>query len=248
MKKLSVIISLLLCTQVFGAITHVANDVTGSCNSDIASTCAVSYTPTNTGDELVVTGGMFVGVSGVTLTSITDNASGGSSSYTCDFSGTTPLGTGVIAWVCRTCSVKASVTSVTATFSSFGVSHYPGIVITEFTGQKSSACLDQISTSATATGTAVTTSALTPAVTGELSIAFIVEITFASSYAGTNGWTCVNKTDPNNNVTAQCWQIISGTSSTAATATGPNVTWAAYQAMYLPPASGPPPGQFPRVQ
>lgn len=234
-----VIIAILaLCASSWGAITHVANDVTGTCNSDVATTCAVSYTPVSAGDMLVVSGDMFIDATGTTLNSIIDNGASGGSSYTCDVNVAGPTFGAVLQWVCRTCVSKSGITTVTANFSAGGANQWPGIIIVEFSGA-AGACLGQVSAATTDTNATVTTAALTPVVSGELSIASILEITGNFlDYTGTNGWTCVNVVDPNTNKSAQCWKVVSGTGSTAATATGTLLQWQAYQVLYLPALGG----------
>lgn len=222
-----------------GVLTHVSNDGNGSCSSDVSATCAISYTPTQAGDVVVISGDMFIGVSGVTLNSVTDNGGGGSSTYNCEVNGSTsPVsGTAIIFWMCRTLNVKASVTTITLTFSAAGTSHYPGVNIMEFhdSAGAGTSTFDQVSGSNTATSGSVSTLALTPAVTGELSLMGIFQSTSASfTFTGTNGWTCQNKADPNTNISALCWQIISGTGSTTATATITSLQWIAWQSMYKP--------------
>jgi membrane-bound inhibitor of C-type lysozyme len=138
---------LLLCSPAFGAIARTGTPASHDCAS--ATTCTVTYSPT-AGNGLVV----FVQDNATaTISSVTDNAAGGSSTYTSIFSGAcNTSGSTYNCGLYVACNVKAA-TVITANFS---VADAGAIIVSEYTGQALATCGDQTSASVTGSSTAFT--------------------------------------------------------------------------------------------
>jgi hypothetical protein len=121
----------------------------GSANCASATTCPITYSST-AGNGLVV----FVQDNGTaTISSVTDNAAGGSSTYTSIFNGAcNTSGSSYNCGLFIACNVKAA-TTITANFS---VADAGAIIVSEYTGQLTASCVDQTSVSATGSSASFT--------------------------------------------------------------------------------------------
>lgn len=187
---------------------------------------AVTYSPT-AGNAVFVFCNWYVAGNGGTV-AVTDNSA---STYTADIQGSEgPF----LLTLHRCLSVNSGVTTITATPSQT-ITAEPAIIVLEFSGVAS---FDQVTAqkASTTVSSAGSTNALTPAVTGELSLGHLFQSTNNSAWSGTNGWTAVTKTDSNGNELGAIYKVISGTASTTATFSIPagDVNYWAYQAMYTP--------------
>jgi hypothetical protein len=182
MKRWGWIVTLcVLCSLgfFFFAIGRTGTPTSKDCAS--ATTCVLTYTAT-AGDGLLI----FVMDNGTaTVNTPTDNAAGGSSTYTSLFSGACNPPTGAYncgLWIA--CNVKAF-TTITANFS---VADVGAMMVAEYTGQSTTACNDVVSTAATGTGTAMTagttatTAQAAELVAGAFLIDALVTITGSGAY------------------------------------------------------------------
>ena len=193
---------------------------------------AITYSPTAGHQVLVVAqvGSASAGAS----TGVTDNATGGSTTYTNDLNNTASLRGNNNFAIYHTCNVKSGVTSITLANSSTGSSE-TSIVVLEFSGGSSSSCFDQVSAGVSDTsGSQTSTSccSLTPAGGSELSVGLIFLQGFESA-TGTSGYTCVSALNGDFfDNTAACYKIPASSPQlvTASWSSGSN--WYAFQSQY----------------
>jgi hypothetical protein len=181
---------------------------------------------------------VFVQTNGTaTISSVTDNGSGGSSTYASIFNGACNTPGGYNCGLFYTCNTKASVTTVTANYS---VSDAGSIIVAEYSGMATSSCNDQASTGATGSGTIQTAGSITTTQAAELLIgAFLADgsTVFATqgSYLAVKSQNCsacaseIGMTD----------QIVAATNTYSATATTAptSVTWNGHTASFKAAAS-----------
>jgi hypothetical protein len=213
---------LLLCSHVaFGAIARTGTPTSADCATS-ATTCPVSYSPV-AGHGLLV----YVQNNGTaTVSSVTDNAAGGSSTYSSIFSGACNTTAG--SYNCGlfvACNVKAA-TTITGNFS---VADSGAIIVSEYTGQLTASCADVVSTSATGTGTAATAgTTATTAQADELVVgAFLAD--GANAYSGSGSYTTLKSQGCSvcGSEIGLVDRIVAATGTFAATATiAASTTWA----------------------
>lgn len=224
-----------MTSPAWATMTQVGSITTKDCTPALL-TCSVAYTLHAAGDQITVKGTMIDAVN-ATITSVTDDATGGSSTYTCDinkkFTGSH------IGFVCTTCSAKAGLANISINIATASLGAF---VVTEFAGNLgTSPCSDGITASTkTASGTATTSNALTPTVAGDVSIGALDQTTNSTStWTGTSGYSCTNRSEvTDGDVTASCYSILTGTASQTVTATfSSSNTWFADQVLYKPAAA-----------
>lgn len=236
MRKL-LLAFLLAALPTHAAITGPAKAIgTKDCNT-LVTTCPISYTPNAAGNAAVATG-TSIGTT-VSVTGITDNGASGGSTWNCPvkslFSGTNHIG-----FICYTCSLAASITTITVTTSSartaFLVSEWAGVDHASTTS-----CLDTNTSSwANATSTTCASASLTPATAGELLVGSCQQTTNGGS-AFTNGTntTVTNLFESGDlDATALGYEIYAGTTGRTSTATIASIPWWAQAAFFKVASSG----------
>lgn len=222
------------------AITFVGS-ATAACNG--LTSVAITYSPTAGNQVILVVQGGNQG--GAAVSSVTDNATGGSSTYNSDLSDTS--NGYYITGILSTPNVKSGVTTVTV---NLGASSTGGsIVLFEFSGGNTSGWFDKASGGGTFTNsTTATTPALTPAGSGELSVGAFANDSGNFSFTGSSGWTAVNKGDTTNGEGwAGAYNTSIGTGSTTASCTCVSTTGRTWQVLYKPPGGGGSHGLFERT-
>ncbi len=236
----SIILLLISAASCLGAIAHAGTDTTTFCHA--VATCPSTKSPTQ--HNMVVVSGWQASYStpGIALASVTDNGSGGSSTYTQIINA---QGSGIYDYyfLFVACDVKASVTTITinpnATIQAATTDL--SVIVQEFSGASTTSCNQNASTQQTAAGTtSLSCCALTPSITGEVGIGIAANITNGTNtLTGTSGYTCANVHNTNFDLEfSACYLIISGTGSQTFTGTiSGSSTYEAYQALFLPPSA-----------
>lgn len=120
------------------------------------TTCAATYSPA--AGNLVVTD-IYTEGSGTSVTATTDNATGGSTTYSAGIASTNAGGSYYVAEY-YSCNVKSGVSTITAnSASTTGIA----IIITEYSGGLTSSCFDSASAKNTGSSNTPTANSLTPA-------------------------------------------------------------------------------------
>jgi hypothetical protein len=201
----------------------------GSCNSNTAHVCAVTYSPT-AGNHVIVT----LWSQTAAATALADNAAGGSTTYT--DTGITPTSAGVSLRQWYSCNVKSGATTITGTFGTTGTDM--AVIVTEYSGGVSSSCFDTSSAIHTGTGTTATGTVITPA-------SGVPEVVIGSFFQNTND-TAVFTTSGSytsrknqaeifgNSMNGITDQLVSSTTGTytAAAGNGTSVNWAGVTTSY----------------
>lgn len=203
-------------------VSNVAPTIKGSgastalaCAGAGSSSCAVSYSPT-AGSSLCAG---IVYASGQATATVTDNGSGGSSSYSAvTTAASVNAGSNFLIWYC-TASTASGVTTITADKAQ-------SIVVVEWTG--AGITVDQQNntpnlTTGTTNWSSSATSATTNASAVALSLSFDTS-TQDSGWTGTNGYTCI--AGPGNGFIGDgftaCYKSLSSTGAQTATGTVTN--------------------------
>jgi hypothetical protein len=203
---------------------------TKDCNST-ATTCSVTYSPTS--GNLVRIWVVASYGSPPTINSVTDNATGGSTSYSSAFNVTSTMQTAAKEAEFYTCSVKSGVSTITANFSH---ASYAMVIVEEWSGQKTSGCLDKVSASASGTSSAAASNySGTLSQANEVAVGDLWTMTGEYTFTGTNGFTnSVNVAE-----THYGWEqgtasrVVSATTSLQATASlSTSGSWEAFIVTY----------------
>jgi hypothetical protein len=168
------------------------------------------------------------------ITSVTDNATGGSTSYAPAFNAASPGGNSNLQEAeFYTCSVKAGVTTLTANASPYP-NAYMMTIVQEWSGNVTSSCLDKVPAGNSYTGSSVSSN-----YSGTLSQALEVAIgdfynsSCTTAFVGTNGFggaiNLVNSAWGKNSGTVS--NVVSNTTSLQATASG-GCSWDAWIVTY----------------
>jgi hypothetical protein len=176
---------------------------------------------------------VFVNTNGTaTISSVTDNAGAGSSTYASIFNGACNTPGGYNCGLFYTCSANAGATTITANLN---VADAGAIIVREYSGMKSATCNDKVSAGATGNSSAQTAgSAGVTTQASELIVgAFLAD--GSSPFAGSVGYSTVG----NQNCVACASelglvdQIVAATGTYSATSTtGASVTWNGHTATF----------------
>jgi hypothetical protein len=174
------------------------------------SSCTVTYSPT---------AGNFVEVmvsyrndASQPITSLTDNANGGSSTYQTAFSDVN-VGTHYTLATYYVCSVKSGVSTITANFPTNGDS---AVIVTEYSGIAPSSCLDKVSSRSTSSDS----NPVTTTYSQELLLGYFFQSNNGTDlFTGSNGFlTIKNQNAPNGEVLATVGKTVSSIGTYRATA------------------------------
>jgi hypothetical protein len=189
--------------------------------SNSAVSNAVSYSPT--AGNLVRVWIVAYGGNSPLITSVTDNATGGSTSYSSAFNTASPGGNSNLQEAeFYTCSVKAGVTTLTVNASPYP-NGYMMAIVQEWSGNATSSCLDKVPA-----GYSYTASSVYSNYSGTLSQAFEVAIgdffnsSCTTAFVGTSGFggTINLVNSPWGKNSRPVSKVVSVTSSLQATASG----------------------------
>ena len=200
------------------------NSSTKECGSGSAA-CTLTYSPT-AGHLLVVS----IRGYGTSTATVTDNASGGSSTYATNNTDTSM-------YAASSCNTKAGATSITVTFNTappFG----GGFSVLEFSGQKTSSCYDTSTAMAGPTvSQSMSSNSLSPAGSGEVSVMTFKTDSGIRTISGTNGYACYYvENTTGGEALGSCYLI--KTDATAQVATGDwnsaSTQWTNFQSAWKP--------------
>lgn len=220
----------------FGSSLLYVNSASNNC---AAATCAATYSPT--AGNLVITDIYTYSGSapGHPPTATTDNATGGSTTYSVAYNYASGNGgNGYYIAEYYSCNVKSGVATITGNAAA-GAGPV-GIVVTEYSGNATSSCFDSASsTVATGTGTTQTANSITPASgANEVINGFFEQFTNQSTSFATSGSYTLRRNQfdyvegQGFGVTSQIVASTSGSYSAAASTGSTSVHWYAMTSSY----------------
>jgi hypothetical protein len=198
-----------------------------------AGSVTFGYSPT-AGHQIYLIGQVSGPGGTLVASTASDNATGGSTTYTADLNNNSSDRSFEDFFIIRTCNVKSGVTQITLSNTTASATEVEGVLL-EFSGGSTSSCFDQVTSSAaTGTSTTFTSASLTPSLTNELSLGLLFTANTSGPFTGTSGYTCVQAgTGAGGNANAGCYKVLSSTSANTVTATqGSSVAWWIYQSLY----------------
>jgi hypothetical protein len=228
--RVSVSLMLAALPPARAALAPVGNN---SANSNV-----VSYSPT--AGNLVRVWIVAYGGNSPLITSVTDNATGGSTSYSAAFNAASPSGNSSLQEAeFYTCSVKAGVTTLTVNASPYP-NGYLMTIVQEWSGNATSGCFDKVPAGGDGNGSsAFSNYSGTLSQANEVAVGDFFNTSCTTAFVGSNGYggavNLVNSAWGKNSGTVS--EVVSATASIQATASG-GCNWDAWLVAYkaaIPP-------------